>query len=217
MADAFGSHVRASIPLYDLGHELACDLRSFFRRRGGNAYEIGCATGELLWCLAGSVPESRRVLWVGIDLEPAMVARARERCADRANVEVEVADARDHPFRASDFMVAFLTMHFVRRDERPALVRRLYEALTPGGALLLFEKVRSPDARLQDLVTALHTRFKRRQGLSAEEILNKVESLTGVIDPLTSEENASLLGAAGFTSMSSVLRYLCFEAVLAVK
>lgn len=59
-------------------------------------------------------------------------------------------------FESCDFVVAYLTLHFVPLDRRAELVRRVYEALRPGGAFFVFEKVLASDARLEDLVTTLH-------------------------------------------------------------
>jgi len=70
---------------------------------------------------------------------------------------------------------------------------------------------------LEDLVTTLHYRWKRRAGLSPEEILNKRESLLGVLQPTTSADNLSMLHTCGFRSAASVLKHLCFEGFIAIK
>ena len=41
----------------------------------------------------------------------------------------------------------------------------------------MFEKIRGPDARFQDLMSAIYTDFKISQGYNSEEILGKESTL----------------------------------------
>lgn len=219
VAGVFGDHVRSSVPLYDVGHEVACDLSTCFLSRHGRGvgYELGSASGELLRRLATHTPANAEARWIGVDREQAMVETARETCAGLPNVEVAQDDLTTMRFEACDFVVAYLTLHFLSLDERAEVVRRVHAALRPGGALFLFDKVLAPDAQLEDLVTALHYRWKRRAGLSPEEILNKKESLLGVLKPATPGDNLAMLHTAGFATVGTVLKHLCFEGFVAVK
>jgi len=67
-----------------------------------------------------------------------------------------------------------------------------------GGAFVMFEKVRGPDARFQDILVSLYNDFKQRNGFSTEG-------------------NLGLLRRAGFTDTTTVFKYLCFEGFLAIK
>jgi tRNA (cmo5U34)-methyltransferase len=215
----FGDHVRNSVPLYDIGHNLVCDMStSFLGRDGrGRGYELGSATGELLRRLATHSSVATSAHWIGVDREPGMVKAAREQCADLTNVEVIEDELATMTYESCDFVVAYLTLHFVPLDQRIEVTRRIHDALRPGGALFLFEKVLAPDPHLEDLATTLHYRWKRRAGLSPEEILNKKESLLGVLKPVTTDENIAMLRDSGFAAVTSVLKYLCFEGFVAVK
>jgi tRNA (cmo5U34)-methyltransferase len=81
----------------------------------------------------------------------------------------------------------------------------------------MFEKVRGPDARFQDMLVALYNDFKVKNGFSAEEILNKTASLKGVLEPFSTEGNLGLLRRAGFTDIMTAMKYLCFEGFVAIK
>ena len=83
--------------------------------------------------------------------------------------------------------------------------------------MVLFEKVRGPDARFQDMMVSLYNDFKLRNGFSPDEILNKSRSLTGVLDPFSTDGNLGLLRRAGFVDIMSVMKYVCFEGFLAIK
>jgi tRNA (cmo5U34)-methyltransferase len=215
----FVDHARRSVPLYDVGHDLVCDLSTCFVGRNGRGlgYELGSSTGELLRRLATHGPSNAATRWIGLDLEAGMTIAAREHCAGLGNVDVFQGDVTTMSFERCDFVVAYLTLHFVPLDRRREVVRRVYDALRPGGAFFLFDKVLAADARLEDVVTTLHYRWKRRAGLSPEEILNKKESLLGVLQPITVEDNLAMLRSAGFPSVASVLKHLCFEGFVAVK
>ena len=82
---------------------------------------------------------------------------------------------------------------------------------------MLFEKVRGADARFQDIFTTLYSDYKLRMGYSPDEIVSKTRSLKGVLEPFSSQGNYDMLKRAGFQDVNTVLKYLSFEGVLAIK
>mgnify|MGYP000692191902 CR=1 FL=1 len=81
----------------------------------------------------------------------------------------------------------------------------------------MFEKVRGPDARFQDILNDLYTDFKLEQGYSSEEIIGKSRSLKGVLEPFSSQGNLDLLSRSGFVDIMTIFKYFCFEGILAIK
>ena len=81
----------------------------------------------------------------------------------------------------------------------------------------MFEKVRGPDARFQDIFTSIYTDYKLEQGYSAEEIVNKAQSLKGVLEPFSTQGNLDLLARAGFVDVTTVMKHIPFEGFLAIK
>jgi tRNA (cmo5U34)-methyltransferase len=217
VAAHFDDHVRRSVPLYDRGHDLVCRLSDFFVTQPGLAYEIGCSTGMLLRRLAEHNAHKPDCRWIGIDREPAMVRHARARCAGLANVEVVQDDVTGFALEPCDLVVAYYTVQFIRPRFRQPLFDRVFEALNWGGAFVLFEKVRGPDARFQDMLTALYDDYKREQGYDDREIMGKARSLRGVLEPYTSQANVDYLRRAGFSDVMPVMKYLGFEGILAIK
>jgi tRNA (cmo5U34)-methyltransferase len=179
-------------------------------------YELGCSTGELIRRVAER-NQGRRVRLLGVDIEPGMVQVAQSKCADFPNVEITQADLVDLEFEPADLIVAYYTMQFVRPRFRQQVFDRIFAALNWGGAFLLFEKVRGPDARFQDIMTALYTDFKLLQGFDEAEIVNKTRSLKGVLEPFSTQGNIDLLKRAGFQDIMTVMKYACFEGFLAIK
>lgn len=215
--ETFVAHIRQSVPLYDEGHDLVCQLSDFFCGKDSTCYELGASTGELLRKLAMHHERKPNIRWVGIDVEPAMVERATQHCANVPNVAIVQDDVRVHPFEQADLIVAYYTMQFVPPRDRQALFDKIYQSLHWGGAFILFEKVRGPDARFQDILTSLYADFKAKNGITADEILAKNRSLKGVLEPFSTDGNLGLLRRAGFSDVMTVFRYLCFEGFVAIK
>lgn len=217
VAETFVEHVRQSVPFYDTGHDLICSLSDYFCHGDSTCYEIGVSTGQLLRKLAEHHPHKPGIKWVGIDPVEGMIKKAGQHCAGIPNIELAVGDALTYDFAKSDLIVSYYCVQFIWPRHRQELINRIYERLNWGGAFILFEKVRAPDARFQDMMTALYSDFKENNGFSAEEILNKTTSLKGVLEPFSTDGNLGLLRRAGFTDITTVMKYLCFEGFLAIK
>jgi len=217
VADTFVDHVRQSVPWYDVGHDLICQLSDYFVHDDSVCYEIGVSTGQLLRQLAEHHDGKPNVRWIGIDPIAAMVEKAKEHCAGINNIELEAADAVTYDYERADVIVSYYCLQFIHPKHRQELVNKLYQRLNWGGALILFEKVRGPDARFQDMMVSLYNDFKVRNGFEAEEILNKTSSLKGVMEPFSSEGNLGLMRRAGFTDINTFMKYICFEGFVAIK
>jgi tRNA (cmo5U34)-methyltransferase len=217
VADTFIEHVRRSVPFYDEGHDLVCQISDYFCHDDSVCYEIGSSTGELTRKLAKHHDHKPGIRWIGIDPVENMVAKAREESAGLANVSFVVDDAVTFDFEKADLIVSYYCVQFIPPRLRQELFNKIYERLNWSGALLLFEKVRGPDARFQDMLVSLYNDYKTKKGFGAEEILNKTASLKGVLEPFSTEGNMGLLRRAGFTDVMTVMKYVCFEGFLAVK
>ncbi|GAA1018188.1 carboxy-S-adenosyl-L-methionine synthase [Acrocarpospora pleiomorpha] len=216
VCDTFDIHADKSIPYYRDGHELVAQLSEFFVRTGGVVYEIGCSTGTLIRALAQR-HHGKDVRFLAVDVEPRMAEEARRRCARYPEIEIIEADATALKFEGFDFAAIYYTLQFLRPDQRQRLLAGLYSALLPGGAVVVYEKVRSASPMFQDLAQQIYQDFKLSNGYTPDEVLGKSRSLKGVLAPLTSEENIASLRAAGFGQVVSVQKYVCFEGFLAVK
>lgn len=219
VADTFDDHVSKSVPLYKEGHRLVCAISDFFVKSGSRVYEIGSSTGTLTMALAQHNAHKTGATYLGIDVEADMVAKANDKArrAGLSNVAFVADDAVALDFEPADFIAAYYTVQFIRPSVRQALIDKVYKALHWGGAFVLFEKVRGPDARFQDIATSLYNDYKLEQGYSAEEIVSKSRSLKGVLEPFSSQGNIDLLKRAGFADIMSVQKYICFEGMLAIK
>jgi tRNA (cmo5U34)-methyltransferase len=217
ISDAFNEHVRRSVPLYEEGHDLACRLSDFFVSPGSVVYDIGTSTGVLARKMADWNKGKPDVRVIGIDPVASMIDRAREVHGRRDDLKFTCADALTFEFEKASLVTSYYTVQFVHPQVRQALIDRLYERLHWGGALLMFEKVRAPDARFQDYMTQLYADFKLANGYDEREILGKTRSLKGVLEPFSTQGNLDMLRRAGFADVMTVQKWVCFEGFLAIK
>lgn len=218
-AKSFTDHVKRSVPHYELGHELVGQVSDYFVKKDSTCYELGCSTAALLRKLAGRHAASTR--WIGVDIEPNMIEQAKKEISEGDkeldNIHLVSDNINLMDYEPSDFIVAYYTVQFIPPRLRQDLINKLYQSLNWGGALVLFEKVRGPDARFQDIASGLYTDFKINQGYTPSEILAKSRSLKGVLEPFSTQGNIDLLKRAGFVDYTTIFKYVCFEGFLAIK
>lgn len=217
VAESFDKHVVRSIPLYEEGHELICKLSDFFCQPDSTCYELGCATGALTKKLAAHNAHKPGSTWIGIDKEADMIAQANEKNKTQVNVEFIADDILLYDYKPADLIVSYYTIQFVAEKHRQEIFNKIYQSLNWGGAFILFEKVRAPDARFQDMMSSLYVDFKSDKGFTAEQILNKTQSLKSVMSPFSTQANYDLLKRAGFVDYMTVMKYVSFEGILAIK
>jgi tRNA (cmo5U34)-methyltransferase len=222
VASVFDDMLARSIPFYAEQQAMVRSLARASWQPGAAVYDLGCSRGTALIELAQALPGCERL--VGYDSSEPMLALARETVAARGlerRVEVRFADlsldARTLPLDGAGIVTACWTLQFVPPRLRPALVSHIREALAPGGALILCEKVAAADRQQERLFTELYFDFKRSQGYSEAEIRHKEAALEGVLVPLTLDDNVELLRKAGFRSVESFFRWFNFAGLIAVR
>jgi len=217
VADTFVDHIKHSVPLYVEGHDLVCQLSDYFVASTSTVYELGTSTGELLRKVAKHNAHRDGARFIGLDTVAPMVDKAREHCADTPSISIVEDDARHFEFEPADLIISYYTMQFIPPRDRQQLFDKLYNALNWGGALIMFEKVRAPDARFQDMMVGMYNEFKLSQGFDCEEIIGKTRSLKGVLEPFSTQGNLDLFTRAGFKDVTTVMKYICFEGFIAIK
>lgn len=121
--------------------------------------DLGCGTGQLAAALA---PYVRRV--VAVDQSRAMLAAARARLRDYANVEVRQGDLEELPVSDGELDAAMLllVLHYVAEPGRA--LAEAGRVLKPGGRLLVVDM--TPHAREEYRQTMGHL----WQGFSSEQL-----------------------------------------------
>ncbi|GAA1435195.1 hypothetical protein GCM10009641_30720 [Mycobacterium cookii] len=131
--------------LFAGGEEAVAFYRSEADRRGGDVLELGCGTGQKLIPIAADGHAC-----TGLELSPAMLARARHKAGERG-VEVQwvQGDMRDFSLgRTFDLVViaANSLLHLHDAEDIVRCFRAVRRHLAPGGRLVF--DVFNPDVRM---------------------------------------------------------------------
>jgi len=224
VSHVFDDMVRRSVPGYQ---EMLDGIRAFaptFVKPHTNVYDLGCSLGSASLAILESADDPTLSLYA-VDLSKPMLEHAASRMAAykrQASVEVREQDISQTPMVNASFVVLNLTLQFVEPDSvelalRTELIRKIYGALIPGGALLVSEKVRFDQPLIQDFLDVQQMDFKRRQGYSDLEIAQKRNALENVMKLDTIPQHLRRFEAAGFEAASLWYQNLNFCSFIAIK
>lgn len=214
---SFDKHVTKSVPLYELGQKLICKLSSFFINKDSVVYDLGCSTGTTLKMI-DSYNSFKTMKLYGIDVEKNMLKQAKRKLKKTKNkIYLKNLDVTKINFKKSDLIISYYTIQFLKPKYRQILINKIFKSLNWGGAFILFEKVRAPDARFQDMMTQLYNEYKSDIGYDSQEIYNKSLSLRSKLEPFSSNANKDFLKRAGFKDIMTIQKYCSFEGFLAIK
>lgn len=219
VAAVFPDMIQRSVPGYETIVAMTGTLAERYLKPGTRCYDLGCSLGASLLSVRNAVGE-RPCELIGVDNSPAMVERCRDLVARQpsgAPVSIHCADIDDFPLENASLAVLNFTLQFIPRDRREGLLQRVWDALHPGGILVLSEKVCFADKAHNQLMVELHHHFKRAQGYSDLEISQKRAALEDVLVPETLDTHRNRLRRVGFTSVDVWFQCFNFASLIAIK
>ena len=216
IAPKFDAHIKKSIPFYEEYQWLCSEISDYFVKDKSIIYDIGCSTGSFTKQLAQRHKNKKKIKFYGIDVVPEMIKFAKKNNSQK-NITYLLNNISKYKFLKSDFIISFYTVQFINQKYRQKIINNIFKSLNWGGGFFFAEKVRSYDARTQDMNNEVYKEWKARQGFSDEEINSKTKSLKGILDPFSSKGNLEMLKRAGFKDFSVIAKFVSFEIVLAIK
>ena len=218
----FPDMIKRSVPGYPTIVENIGVLASQFAQPGTPLYDLGSSLGAVTQALRRHVKaDGCRV--IAVDNSSAMVERCREYLhaqdamfQELLPVDVIEADILAMEFQPCSLVAMNFTLQFVPREQREHLLGRIRQALRPGGALILSEKLRFEEAEEHQLLTDLHIAFKRANGYSELEIAQKRSALENVMHPDSLDEHRARLKSAGFSKVVPWFQCLNFASLIAL-
>jgi tRNA (cmo5U34)-methyltransferase len=157
MADQYDELFVTHMHAYDMTHEMILTMLPFAPQHACRILELGVGTGNLTARVLDRWPQSTVV---GYDLSSEMLARARAKLAlAGARVQLTLGDIGQVVFPGPfDAIISAIAVHHVPPPSKPLLFHRLYDALRPGGVLILGDAFQAAtptlSARYRDLSAA---------------------------------------------------------------
>ena len=180
VAKCFDKHVNEQLPWYKLATEAVTHVCRHYLPTNGKVYDIGASTGN-----------------IGRAIEPVLSERKAKLIAIEESVEMAteyeavgqliVGKAEEHKYEEFDVAILFLVLMFIPPIKRARLLTQLKKKLRTGGAIIIFDKVEAPEGYFGTVLRRLTMAWKLQNGATAEDIVKKELSLSGVQRPIKDE------------------------------
>ncbi len=216
VAAVFDDMLLRSVPFYGESQKITEFFVLKKLENGGILYDLGCSTASLLLSIHRKL--TCEATLIGLDNSEAMLSQARKKCdAYGANIEVKNGDILNYNYEQADVFVSNYTLQFIRPLVREELVKKISASLKKEGIFIFSEKVISHHSKLNKDLIECYYGFKKGQGYSEYEIVQKREALENVLVPYSEEENIKMALNSGFTHCEVVFRWANFATFIAIK
>ncbi|WP_105215494.1 carboxy-S-adenosyl-L-methionine synthase CmoA [Pseudoalteromonas sp. T1lg22] len=211
VVEVFPDMIERSVPGYATIVSTLGKLAGKYAQNNSNLYDLGCSLGAVTLSMRRNLNQTGCEI-IAIDNSEAMVERCRlhlEGFRSTVPVKVELGDILDAKLENASVVAMNFTLQFIEPEKRQALLSRIYNALKPGGVLLLSEKLRGENQIVDDLLIDLHHDFKRANGYSELEISQKRTAIENVMRTDTLSTHLTRLNEIGFSQTQ--VWYQCFN------
>jgi len=219
VARVFPDMIQRSVPGYTTIIPMIGLITEKYALDDSVCYDLGCSLGASTLAMRHGLKQKSCKL-VGVDNSPSMIERCHhyvELDNDTTPVELLCADIRDLSFEPCSVVTLNFTLQFLAKEERAVLLQKISDALLPGGALILSEKIELDNSTAQSQLEQLHWLFKKANGYSDLEISQKRTAIENVLIPETTKEHLKRLTDCGFSSANNWYQCFNFTSILAIK
>jgi ubiquinone/menaquinone biosynthesis C-methylase UbiE len=157
---------------------------------GDAVLDVGCGAGTYMPPFRAAIGETGRL--VGYDLATKMIARSKRRIADQgwANVEAHQADATTTDFGTECYDVAIAMYSLTAMPDYPAAIRRIHQALRPGGRLFVADVRLEPGGWTAPLVRFFRRLYRMLAGVDGADIRPALRETFGSVELWDPKRNA---------------------------
>lgn len=219
VAEVFPDMIQRSVPGYSNIITAIGMLAKRFVTANSNVYDLGCSRGAATLSARRNIQQAN-VKIIGIDNSQPMVERCRQHVnAYHSEVLVEILcdDIRCINIENASMVILNFTLQFLPPEDRTALLEKIYRGLNPNGVLILSEKFRFEDEKINDLLIDLHHQFKRANGYSELEISQKRTALENVMLTDRIDTHKRRLQSVGFSQVELWFQCFNFGSMIAIK
>jgi len=216
VAAVFDDMLERSVPFYKESQKITEFFALKNLKEDGILYDLGCSTASMLLNIHRSLDLNAAL--IGLDNSEAMLAQAKRKCeAYGAKIDVLNADILEYEYKEADVFISNYTLQFIRPLVREELVKKIAFSLKKEGVFIFSEKVISHHSKLNKELIECYYDFKKEQGYSEYEIVQKREALENVLVPYSEEENIKMALNCGFSHCEVVFRWANFATFIAIK
>ena len=218
VAEVFPDMLKRSIPGYPAIIAMIETLSGIYSQPNSNLYDLGCSLG------ASSLSMQRGVRVDGckiiaIDNSEAMIAKCVKQTDGNSRTKIDYIceSILDTKIENASVVVLNFTLQFIEASRRHELIKKIWNGMNEGGVLILSEKVKFDEERVNNLLINVYHDFKRANGYSDLEISQKRTALEKVLIPETIANHHDRLIRAGFSSANMWFQCFNFMSMLAIK
>lgn len=214
VAAVFDDMLRRSVPFYKESQ----DITKYFAIKNLNdnetVYDLGCSTATMLLEVERACEKS--ITCIGLDTSDAMLSHAQKKI-DIYNSRIHLinADILNYEYKNAKVFTSNYTLQFIRPLERDTLVKNIASSLSQDGVFIFSEKIISEDKQLNKELIDCYYDFKKTQGYSEYEIMQKREALENVLVPYSVNENITMMKRCGFKSCEVIFQWANFATFIA--
>jgi len=217
VVDVFDDMVLRSVPGYKQMIELIGLAGRTYPVINSNVYDLGCSTGAATLSIASNL-RSESIQIFSIDNSQEMINQCSKNLSStEANIQYICDDIQNIQFENASLIVLNLTLQFIKPEKRSKLVKRMYDGLLPGGALIISEKIIHSNEEINQSLISLHESFKRENGYSETEIAQKRKAIEEVLVPESIAQHLRRFNDAGFKKPILQMQCINFASFLAIK
>ena len=216
----FPNMISRSVPGYWEVNQKTAVWARMYHQSNTLIYDLGASLGAASWGIAQLCTERPRI--VAIEQSSAMVEQLRQNLlASREmidhNIEVLESDVCAVDLEPASVVVCNYCIQFICPSKRQELIQKIFDALVPGGVLLLAEKISMPDSESDAKVRELHHQWKLEQGYTLSEVERKSRSIANVMSVDTVSTHRERLKTVGFSTVVQWTQSFNFVGLLAMK
>lgn len=213
----FDIHVVKSVPLYEMFHEMIIEFSKYFVMDNTCVVDVGTSTAHLLNKIKAN-NSIKKVKYIGIDSSKEMLQCSTKTYPHLTFLNKDLTDSSCYDeIENVSFISSMLCLQFISPNYKEFVLKNLHQKMNKGGAFVMVEKVKSTNIDLHDIYNNKYWEFKRKNGISDTDIINKNFSLEGRMFPTTVEKNIQLLNITGFETVEIFMKYNNFVGIIAIK
>ncbi len=219
VASVFPDMVKRSIPGYGTIINMIETLTGKYAQPNSNLYDLGCSLGAASFAMLNGLNEKGCKI-IAIDNSQPMIDRCLSRPlkkSDSAPIDFICDDVSNIDYQNASVIVLNFTLQFIKPESRDSLLKKLYEAMRPGGILILSEKVCFADTEVNELLIDVYHSFKKSNGYSDLEVSQKRTALENVLIPETMQHHSKRLKDVGFKTAEVWFQCFNFMSMLAIR